>query len=161
VPTCGTRLGRKRGSIFRPRALVRGASRGRFKCVLGVPLAVEPGSILASFGSAFLRKKYSKKWEVQERLASLWLELTMAGLTVGVGMLLKDTGDGSARRGGMAKRLVVLGLAVLFCAILLHAPTASGQAVFGSIIGTVTDPQGNAVVGGQNNCHLDHQELYL
>jgi hypothetical protein len=49
----------------------------------------------------------------------------------------------------MAKRLVVLGLAVLFCAVLLHAPTASGQAVFGSIIGTVTDPQGNAVVGAK------------
>jgi hypothetical protein len=49
----------------------------------------------------------------------------------------------------MAKRLVVLGLTVLFCAISLHAPTASGQAVFGSIIGTVTDPQGNAVVGAK------------
>src|SRR5271167_1073562 len=51
----------------------------------------------------------------------------------------------------MAKRLVVLGLAVLFCSILLHTPTSSGQAVFGSIIGTVTDPQGNAVVGAKVN----------
>jgi outer membrane receptor protein involved in Fe transport len=49
----------------------------------------------------------------------------------------------------MAKRLVVLGLAVLFCSILLDTPTTSGQAVFGSIIGTVTDPQGNAVVGAK------------
>ncbi len=49
----------------------------------------------------------------------------------------------------MAKRLVVLGLAVLFCVVLLQAPRASGQAVFGSIIGTVTDPQGNAVVGAK------------
>jgi len=49
----------------------------------------------------------------------------------------------------MAKRLVVLGLAVLFCAFLLNAPRVSGQAVFGSIIGTVTDPQGNAVVGAK------------
>jgi outer membrane receptor protein involved in Fe transport len=49
----------------------------------------------------------------------------------------------------MAKRLVVLGLAVLFCSILLNTPTTSGQAVFGSIIGTVTDPQGNAVVGAK------------
>jgi hypothetical protein len=49
----------------------------------------------------------------------------------------------------MAKRLVVLGLAVLFCAVLLNAPRAWGQAVFGSIIGTVTDPQGNAVVGAK------------
>jgi hypothetical protein len=32
---------------------------------------------------------------------------------------------------------------------LLCANTASGQAVFGSIIGTVTDPQGNAVVGAK------------
>jgi Carboxypeptidase regulatory-like domain/TonB dependent receptor len=49
----------------------------------------------------------------------------------------------------MAKRLAVLGLAVLFCVFLLHAPKASGQAVFGSIIGTVTDAQGNAVVGAK------------
>jgi Carboxypeptidase regulatory-like domain len=49
----------------------------------------------------------------------------------------------------MAKRLVVLGLAVLFCSILLHTPTSSGQAVFGSIIGTVTDAQGNAVTGAK------------
>jgi Carboxypeptidase regulatory-like domain/TonB dependent receptor-like, beta-barrel len=49
----------------------------------------------------------------------------------------------------MVKKLVVQGLAFLFCVILLHAPAASGQAVFGSIIGTVTDPQGNAVVGAK------------
>ncbi|HXE35843.1 MAG TPA: TonB-dependent receptor [Verrucomicrobiae bacterium] len=49
----------------------------------------------------------------------------------------------------MAKRLVVLGLAVLFCVVLVNAPKASGQAVFGNIIGTVTDPQGNAVVGAK------------
>jgi len=49
----------------------------------------------------------------------------------------------------MVKRLVVLGLAFLFCVVMLHAPVASGQAVFGSIIGTVTDPQGNAVVGAK------------
>src|SRR5580658_7865806 len=64
-------------------------------------------------------------------------------------MFLKDTGCGSARRGGMAKRLVVLGLAVLYCIVMMSAPKASGQAVFGSIIGTVTDPQGNAVVGAK------------
>jgi Carboxypeptidase regulatory-like domain len=49
----------------------------------------------------------------------------------------------------MAKRLVGMGLAILFCAILLNAPRSLAQAVFGSIIGTVTDPQGNAVVGGK------------
>jgi hypothetical protein len=49
----------------------------------------------------------------------------------------------------MAKRLVVLGLAVLFSTVLLHTPTSSGQAVFGSIIGTVTDAQGNAVTGAK------------
>jgi hypothetical protein len=49
----------------------------------------------------------------------------------------------------MAKRLVVLGLAVLFCIVLANAPRVSGQAVFGNIIGTVTDPQGNAVVGAK------------
>ncbi len=35
-------------------------------------------------------------------------------------------------------------LAFLFC-----TNTASGQAVYGSIIGTVTDPQGNAVAGAK------------
>ncbi len=49
----------------------------------------------------------------------------------------------------MAKRLVAVGLAVLFCVFLLSAPTMHGQAVFGSIIGTVTDPQGNAVTGAK------------
>ena len=49
----------------------------------------------------------------------------------------------------MAKRLIGVGLAVLFCAFMLGTPGASGQAVFGSIIGTVTDPQGNAVVGAK------------
>ncbi len=49
----------------------------------------------------------------------------------------------------MTKRLAVLGLAVLCCVILLFVPTASGQAVFGSIIGTVTDAQGNSVVGAK------------
>jgi len=49
----------------------------------------------------------------------------------------------------MAKRLSGVVLAVLFCSFMLHAPVASGQAVFGSIIGTVTDPQGNAVVGAK------------
>lgn len=49
----------------------------------------------------------------------------------------------------MAKRLIGVGLAVLFCAFMLATPRASGQAVFGSIIGTVTDPQGNAVVGAK------------
>lgn len=34
-------------------------------------------------------------------------------------------------------------------AFLLSASTASGQAVFGSIIGTVTDPQGNAVANAK------------
>jgi hypothetical protein len=49
----------------------------------------------------------------------------------------------------MAKRLVGIVLAVLFCAVLLNVPKTLAQAVFGSIIGTVTDPQGNAVVGAK------------
>src|SRR5580693_5460291 len=69
--------------------------------------------------------------------------------TVGVEILLKIAGDGSARRGGMAKRLVKIGFAILICAVLLNVPKTLAQAVFGSIIGTVTDPQGNAVVGAK------------
>src|ERR1700675_63809 len=58
-------------------------------------------------------------------------------------------GNGSARRGGMAKRLVAVGLAVMVCVFLLKAPTAYGQAVYGSIAGTVTDQQGNAGTGAK------------
>jgi len=49
----------------------------------------------------------------------------------------------------MAKRLIGVGLAVLFCAFMLGAPNASGQAVYGSVFGTVTDPQGNSVAGAK------------
>jgi len=48
------------------------------------------------------------------------------------------------------RRQATLGWILLCClAFFLCATTASGQAVFGSIIGTVTDPQGNAVVGAK------------
>src|SRR5271170_4574531 len=58
-------------------------------------------------------------------------------------------GNGSARRGGM-RRQAIVGWVLIFClAFGICVSTASGQAVFGSIIGTVTDPQGNAVVGAK------------
>ena len=45
---------------------------------------------------------------------------------------------------------VRLGWILVGClAFLLCTTTASGQAVFGSVIGTVTDPQGNAVAGAK------------
>src|SRR5256886_2183652 len=40
--------------------------------------------------------------------------------------------------------ILVAGLAFLLC-----GSTASGQAVYGGIVGTVTDPQGNAVAGAK------------
>src|SRR5258708_11306193 len=44
----------------------------------------------------------------------------------------------------------VLGLVLVLCLALgFGASTSFGQAVFGSIIGTVTDPQGNAVAGAK------------
>src|SRR6202047_4671904 len=53
------------------------------------------------------------------------------------------------RRGVMARRSVWVAL-VLFCFCFnLCTYTASGQAVFGSILGTVTDAQGNAVSGAK------------
>src|SRR5689334_13405641 len=53
------------------------------------------------------------------------------------------------RRGVMRKQ-VSLGLVLVFClAFLLCTSTASGQAVYGGIVGTVTDPQGNAVAGAK------------
>lgn len=48
------------------------------------------------------------------------------------------------------RRKVSLGWALAGClAFLLCTSTASGQAVYGSIIGTVTDPQGNVVAGAK------------
>ncbi len=48
------------------------------------------------------------------------------------------------------RRQAILVWAVLCClAFLLCTSTAFGQAVYGSIIGTVTDPQGNAVAGAK------------
>jgi len=45
---------------------------------------------------------------------------------------------------------VFLGWFVILCLVLaMAAPNSSGQAVFGSVIGTVTDAQGNAVAGAK------------
>jgi hypothetical protein len=49
----------------------------------------------------------------------------------------------------MQRRLLV-GLLVACCMLLVLAPPkASGQAVYGSVLGTVTDPQGGAVAGAK------------
>src|SRR5579859_5460528 len=48
------------------------------------------------------------------------------------------------------KKQAMLGWLLVFCfAGGFSASTSLGQAVFGSIIGTVTDAQGNAVVGAK------------
>ncbi len=48
------------------------------------------------------------------------------------------------------KRQAILGWILVLClAFAVCASTASGQAVYGSIIGTVTDPQGNAISGAK------------
>src|SRR6201982_1104495 len=45
---------------------------------------------------------------------------------------------------------VFFGCFVIFCLVLaMSAPNSSAQAVFGSVIGTVTDGQGNAVAGAK------------
>src|SRR5438270_1076353 len=55
-----------------------------------------------------------------------------------------------AVRRGVMRRLAMVGWVLVLCRVLgLGASTASGQAVYGSIIGTVTDPQGNAVAGAK------------
>src|SRR5689334_2800890 len=53
-------------------------------------------------------------------------------------------------RRGVMRRLALVGWILVLClAVGFGASTASGQAVYGSIIGTVTDPQGNAVAGAK------------
>ncbi len=48
------------------------------------------------------------------------------------------------------RRRALFGCFVVFCLVLaLSAPNSSAQAVFGSVIGTVTDAQGNAVAGAK------------
>jgi hypothetical protein len=49
----------------------------------------------------------------------------------------------------MKKRLVFACLAALFLLLAYSVPSTSAQAVFGSVIGTVTDSQGSAVVGAK------------
>src|SRR5271154_4238770 len=53
------------------------------------------------------------------------------------------------RRGGMARRMVVVLLVVLSACFLLNAPAVKGQAIYGSIVGTVTDTQGAGVAGAK------------
>src|SRR2546422_142869 len=55
-----------------------------------------------------------------------------------------------AFRRGVMRRQTTLGLILGLCFVFaLCANTSFGQAVYGSIIGTVTDPQGNAVSGAK------------
>jgi Carboxypeptidase regulatory-like domain/TonB dependent receptor len=49
----------------------------------------------------------------------------------------------------MVRRSIWVGVVVLCLVLGFRGPVAHGQAVFGSIIGTVTDPQGNAVPGAK------------
>jgi hypothetical protein len=49
----------------------------------------------------------------------------------------------------MVKRSIWVGFVVLCLVCGFNAPTTSAQAVFGSVLGTVTDAQGNAVVGAK------------
>src|SRR5438270_10294826 len=49
----------------------------------------------------------------------------------------------------MVRRWIGVGFVVICLALVLNAPEARGQAVYGSIIGTVTDPQGGSVVGAK------------
>src|SRR5437899_8485572 len=53
------------------------------------------------------------------------------------------------RRGVMRKQAILGWILVLCLAFGVCAATSFGQAVYGSIIGTVTDPQGNTVAGGK------------
>jgi hypothetical protein len=57
--------------------------------------------------------------------------------------------SGSRRRSEMVRRSIWVGLAVLSLIFSWNAPVAWAQAVYGSIIGTVSDPQGGAVAGAK------------
>ena len=57
------------------------------------------------------------------------------------------------RRGVMRKHAIVGCILVLCLALGFGASTTLGQAVYGSIIGTVTDPQGAVVAGAKVTVH--------
>src|ERR1700751_2202706 len=54
-----------------------------------------------------------------------------------------------SKEGVMVRRTIWVGVVALCLVCGLKTSTTLAQAVFGSIIGTVTDPQGNAVVGAK------------
>jgi hypothetical protein len=49
----------------------------------------------------------------------------------------------------MAKQITIAAVVCLFCLLALAPQSAHGQAVYGSILGTVTDPQGAAVANAK------------
>src|SRR5947208_13137674 len=58
--------------------------------------------------------------------------------------------ESTVHRRGVMKKQAILGWILVLCLALgFSASTSWGQAVYGSIIGTVTDPQGNAVTGAK------------
>src|ERR1700752_67357 len=54
-----------------------------------------------------------------------------------------------SKEGVMVRRTIWVGVVALCLVCGLKTSTTLAQAVFGSIIGTITDPQGNAVVGAK------------
>src|SRR5215831_7289725 len=65
------------------------------------------------------------------------------------GSRLSGNGFRFRRRSEMVRRSIWVGIAVLSLVFTCNVPLAMGQAVYGSIIGTVTDQQGNAVAGAK------------
>ena len=59
----------------------------------------------------------------------------------------------------MTRRFIVAALVVLWSLTILTA-SAFGQAVYGSIFGTVTDPSG-AAVAGANRARLEQRQRYV
>src|SRR5258708_10102682 len=64
-------------------------------------------------------------------------------------VLFEFEGKRVLRRGGMKKQAIVGWILVLCLALGFGASTSLGQAVYGNLVGTVTDPQGNAVAGAK------------
>src|ERR1051325_2170953 len=82
-------------------------------------------------------------------VGSCFCKFERNGLPLGGGSSIEQSQQGMFRRGVMKMRLF-LGCFVGLClALSFSASGASGQAVFGSILGTVTDSQGSAVVGAK------------
>src|SRR6266403_3079788 len=105
-------------------------------------LPLNPFSFLKS---AYLRERWFARGR---QLSSQTAKSGRFALSVAYGCT-RFRKSGVLRRGVMKKQAIVGWILVLCLTLGFGASTSLGQAIYGNLIGTVTDPQGNAVAGAK------------